>query len=179
MGDQRALERLIECHQDRVLGIATRFLGNRADAEDVAQEVFVAVYRSAPRYEPRGRFTTWLFTIVRNACIKAARRRSRRPEEAAAGPSRETGWQSVRDSRPDGEQRLLESEKLAAIRAAVGRLPEKLRMALLLRQFEGLGYDEVARVLECSSQAARLRVHRARLEVARALVERGSGRSRR
>src|ERR671931_1163931 len=133
-GDAIALEELIEKHQALVAGTAARMLGSNSDVEDIAQQVFIRVWKSAGRYRPRAKFTTWLLKITRNLVFNELRRTKRRaqmplqpdPEaEEIALPDEATGA-------PDAS--LLESELQGAIEKAITQLPETQRMALILRR---------------------------------------------
>ena len=152
-GDRVAFEELVECHQQRVVGTVARMLGpDAADAEDVGQQVFLRVWKSAARYEPTAKFTTWLYTITRNLVFNELRRRKHRPvtsldAEAGDGTVGEAfgHLEDTRSSAPDAS--LLETELQAAIATAISQLPEAQRLALVLRRYEDLSYEEIAATL--------------------------------
>lgn len=155
-GDRAAFELLVECHQQRVVSTVARMLGaDAADAEDVSQQVFLRVWKSAVRYEPTAKFTTWLYTIVRNLVFNELRRRKARPAtslDAAAetGGTRTVGeaFGHLEDPRsPAPDAALLADELQAAITDAIQSLPETQRMALVLRRYEELSYEEIAATL--------------------------------
>lgn len=161
-GDTAAFERLIEAHQARVVGTVAKMLGDDRDAEDVAQQVFVRIWNSAPRYRPTAKFTTWLFKITRNLVFNELRRRKR--HDAV----RSTDDESVHDiaietAGPDDA--LLTAELEEAIQAAVAALPEAQRMAVVLRRYEECSYEEIAEVLGLSLPAVKSLLFRARTDL--------------
>jgi len=167
-GDTEALRELIERHQRAVINTIHRAIGDANEAEDLAQRVFVQVYRSAKRYKPTAKFTTWLFTITRNTILNEHRRRSRHPSQsldALQDPSdpETAGWQPPDTSMRDPAQAAVERELLEKIKQAVQELPEAQRTAVILCRYEGLSYEEIAEVLGCSVSATKSMLHRARL----------------
>ncbi|HEX8491035.1 MAG TPA: sigma-70 family RNA polymerase sigma factor, partial [Chthoniobacterales bacterium] len=143
-GDAGAFEQLVERHQRLVIGTVSRMLGNHSDAEDIAQQVFVRVWKSAKRYVPRAKFTTWLLKITRNLVFNELRRRSRHAQVSLQSETEEEE-RPIRDEHataPDAS--LLEQELQKAIDAAIARLPETQRMAVILRRYEELSYEEIA-----------------------------------
>ena len=167
-GDTDALRELIERHQRAVINTIHRAIGDAWEAEDLAQRVFVQVYRSANRYQPTAKFTTWLFTITRNTILNEHRRRNRHPSESleALQEPREpdgAGWQAADTSMRDPAQQAVERELQEKIREAIQELPEAQRTAVILCRYEGLAYEEIAKVLGCSVSATKSLLHRARL----------------
>ena len=163
-GDERAFEDLVERHQNLVIGTVAKMLGGVEGAEDIAQQVFVRVWQSAPRYRPDAKFTTWLLTIVRNLVFNESRRRRRgffQPYENDDG--------SVPDFRDttsrDAAAQLEERELGEAIDAAIAALPEAQRLAIILRRFEGMPYEDIAGVLKISVPAVKSLLFRAREEL--------------
>jgi RNA polymerase sigma-70 factor (ECF subfamily) len=164
-GDTAAFERLIERHQALVLGTVGRMLGNNSDVEDIAQQVFVRVWKSAKRYVARAKFTTWLLKITRNLVFNELRRRKRHavvsiePEPGAL----EMQLEDKATSTPDAS--LLETELQQAIDAAIAALPETQRLALILRRYKELPYEEIGEVLDLSVPAVKSVLFRARTEL--------------
>jgi len=167
-GDTDALRELIQRHHRAVINTIHRAIGDASEAEDLAQRVFVQVYRSAKRYKPTAKFTTWLFTITRNTILNEHRRRSRHPAEsldALQDPAdhESAGWQPPDPTVRDPAQEAVERELQEKIREAVQELPEAQRTAVVLCRYEGLSYEEIAEVLGCSVSATKSLLHRARL----------------
>ena len=164
-GDTAAFEELMERHQRLVLGTVGRMLGHNSDVEDISQQVFVRVWKSAKRYVPRAKFTTWLLKITRNLVFNEIRRRSRHAHSPLqAGPEEEE--RPLKDEHtlaPDAA--LLEEELQRAIDAAIAQLPETQRMAVVLRRYEELNYEQIAEVLDQSVPAVKSLLFRARTEL--------------
>jgi RNA polymerase sigma factor (sigma-70 family) len=164
-GDMNAFERLVEKHQTLVAGTVARMLASNSDVEDVAQQVFVRVWKSARRYVPRAKFTTWLLKITRNLVFNEMRRRKRH----AATPlqiepdGEEMQLKDERGQTPDAA--LLEVELQGAIESAIADLPETQRMAVVLRRYEELSYEQIADVLDQSVPAVKSLLFRARTEL--------------
>ena len=174
-GDMAAFERLVEKHQALVAGTVGRMLGDNSEVEDIAQQVFVRVWKSAKRYVPRAKFTTWLLKITRNLVFNELRRRKRHPitplqTEPEGG---EMQLKDERGSRPDAF--LLEAELQRTIDAAIADLPETQRLAVVLRRYEELSYEEIAEVLEQSVPAVKSLLFRARTELRERLKQYLSG----
>jgi RNA polymerase sigma-70 factor (ECF subfamily) len=172
-GDEAAFSVLLERHRNAVVNLAYRYLGNRADAEDLAQEVFLRVCRARERWRPDAKFSTWLYRIAANACLNEVRDRKSRVTTRAVpiGREGERGFVGpIRDTRAESPERAAEREELhARVREAVAALPERQRLALLLNKFHDLGYEELAAALELSVPAAKSLLTRARENVRRAL----------
>ena len=164
-GDMRAFERLVEKHQTLVAGTVARMLGNNSDVEDIAQQVFVRVWKSAKRYEPRAKFTTWLLKITRNLVFNELRRRKRHAVTPLQGEAEgeELQIEDRRAQAPDAS--LLEGELQRSIESAIAELPESQRMAVVLRRYQELSYDEIAEVLGQSVPAVKSLLFRARTEL--------------
>ena len=168
-GDIRAFEELVERHQRAVIGTVAKMLGNASDAEDIAQQVFVRIWKSAVRYEAQAKFTTWLFTITRNLVFNEVRRRKRKPT-VSVDEREETTHRTVEDLQavsPDDE--MLQTELEEAIDRAIQGLPDKQRMAVVLRRYEEMPYEEIAAVLEMSIPAVKSLLFRARAHLKEAL----------
>jgi RNA polymerase sigma-70 factor (ECF subfamily) len=167
-GDTDAFRELVERHQRAVINTIHRAIGDAWEAEDLAQRVFLQVYRSAKRYQPTAKFTTWLFTITRNTILNEHRRRSRHAAESLealqdpADPE-SGGWQAPDKTAPDPAQEVVEHELKEKIMEAVQELPEAQRTAVILCRYEGLSYEEIAQVLGCTVSATKSLLHRARL----------------
>ncbi len=164
-GDTSAFEQLIERHQALVAGTVARMLGSNSDVEDIAQQVFIRVWKSARRYVPRAKFTTWLLKITRNLVFNELRRSKRHahvPLQSEPG-AEETPLKDETNPAPDAS--LLETELQRAIEEAIMQLPESQRMALVLRRYEQLSYEQIAEVLNLSVPAVKSVLFRARTEL--------------
>ncbi|HEY6205945.1 MAG TPA: sigma-70 family RNA polymerase sigma factor [Chthoniobacterales bacterium] len=164
-GDMPAFEQLIERHQALVAGTAARMLGSNSDVEDIAQQVFIRVWKSAARYRPRAKFTTWLLKITRNLVFNELRRTKRRAQMPLQPDPQgeEIPLSDEITAAPDAS--LLENELQQAIEDAITQLPETQRMALILRRYEELSYDDIAEVLDLSVPAVKSLLFRARTEL--------------
>ena len=164
-GDTSAFEKVIERHQALVAGTAARMLGSNSDVEDIAQQVFIRVWKSARRYVPRAKFTTWLLKITRNLVFNELRRAKRRAQVPLQS---EPGIEELPlkdETNPAPDASLLEGELQRAIEEAIMQLPESQRMALVLRRYEQLSYEEIAEVLDLSVPAVKSVLFRARTEL--------------
>ena len=164
-GDTSAFEKVVERHQALVAGTAARMLGSNSDVEDIAQQVFIRVWKSARRYVPRAKFTTWLLKITRNLVfneLRRAKRRAQIPLQSDPG-AEEIQLKDETNLAPDAS--LLENELRQAIEEAIMQLPESQRMALVLRRYEQLSYEEIAEVLDLSVPAVKSVLFRARTEL--------------
>ncbi|TLD68829.1 sigma-70 family RNA polymerase sigma factor [Phragmitibacter flavus] len=161
-GDARAFEQLVETHQRAVIGTVMRMLNNLDDAHDVAQQVFVRVWRSAPRYEPSAKFTTWLFTITRNLVFNEMRRRGRKREVSIEAAQEEHHIEHASPQRAQPDATAEREELEAAIDRAIQSLPEKQRLAVTLRRHEDMPYEDICVILNMSLPAVKSLLFRAR-----------------
>jgi len=174
-GDQAAFAGLVESYSGRVYSLLTRFLGPVSNREDLVQDVFLRVLRSAPRYQPTARFSTWLYRIVFNLSANERVRQAPRKHlslDLGVGEEGEGGslGDSVEDHRGETpDVTLARADVVDAVRAAIDALPEQQRMALILAKYDELPYVEIAEVLESSEKAIKSMVHRARENLREAL----------
>jgi RNA polymerase sigma-70 factor (ECF subfamily) len=165
-GDEAAFCELIVEYQGRVVGTVAKMLGGDADAEDIAQQVFIRVWNSAPRYEPTAKFTTWLFTIARNLVFNELRRRNRHPASSLDIDDDEGPHRIAADTvTPTPDASMIDAELQVAIQKAIDALPESQRMAVVLRRYEELSYEEIAEILELTVPAVKSILFRARTEL--------------
>ena len=164
-GDMEAFRELIEAHQTRVIGTVAKMLGDDTDAEDIAQQVFIRIWNSASRYEPNAKFTTWLFTITRNLVFNEARRRRRHPALPLEREQDEHAFQAEDTRMKAPSTVLLDNEMQDAIQAAIDSLPEVQRMAVVLRRYQDVSYEEIASILKLSVPAVKSVLFRARTEL--------------
>jgi len=153
---------LLDRHRTPVIHYLFRMVQNQAIAEELAQEVFLRVYRSRQKYEPSAKFTTWLFRIATNLAFNWLRdQRSRRAQESLSDESGQNAAKELSDRKPSVESVLVHEVKLSAVREAIGRLPEKQRAAVLMHKYEEMEYSQIARVLGCSVSAVKSLIFRA------------------
>jgi len=163
--DSGAFEELIEKHQALVAGTVARMLGSNSEVEDIAQQVFIRVWKSARRYVPRAKFTTWLLKITRNLVFNELRRTKRHahvPLQSERG-AEDPPLKDDLNLAPDAS--LLEAELQRTIKQAIFDLPEAQRMALVLRRYEQFSYEQIADVLDLSVPAVKSVLFRARSEL--------------
>ena len=164
-GDTSAFEKVIERHQALVAGTAARMLGSNSDVEDIAQQVFIRVWKSARRYVPRAKFTTWLLKITRNLVFNELRRSKRRAQVPLQSDPGAEEIPLKDETNPAPDASLLEEELQRAIEEAIMQLPESQRMALVLRRYDQLSYEEIAEFLDLSVPAVKSVLFRARTEL--------------
>ena len=163
--DAEAFEELVQRYQVRLLTILQHLTSQRDQAEDLAQEVFMRVYRARTNYAPQAKFSTWLFTIANNVANNALRSQSRRKESAL--PGGESGPQQLEDLAPAPSgatptRLLANAETNEMVRQAIRALNERQRIALLLSKFEHMSYAEIAETMDLSVQAVKSLLSRAR-----------------
>lgn len=171
-GDEKAFEQLIRRYQRQVANLIYLTLGNRQEVEDLSQEVFIRVHRSLARFEQDASFYSWLHRITVNLCIDEIRRRKIKrtfsletiTEPALHGEQKPTRGAAASDGVLDGEKREV-------ILKALQKLSAVHRTAVVLREYEDLSYDEIAKVLDISTQAVKSRIFRAREELRGLLKE--------
>ena len=164
-GDEAAFAYLVQKYRRAMVGFMYRMSHNAAAAEDLAQEVFLRVYRSRSNYEANAKFTTWLYRIATNLAVNYARdTRHERPDVTRSldEPDEETGTKlDLPDRAATAEQSLLRRERMAAIRAKVQELPERQRIAVIMHKYQQMDYREIAKVLKLSESATKSLLFRA------------------
>jgi RNA polymerase sigma-70 factor (ECF subfamily) len=175
-GDAAAFRTLFERHARAMVAFCHHFVRDAARAEELAQDVFVKLYRAADRYEPRARFRTFLYRIASNHCLNELRRGdAARPSPAGEEPFDPDALPSA----SPGPEAAFEGAALeTAVRRLLAELPEKQRAALVLCRFEGLSYEEIAEVLDTTVSAVKSLVHRATVSAAAALAPFSPGASK-
>lgn len=161
-GDHRAFRQLVERHQNAIVGTVTKMLGNTSDSEDIAQQVFIRVWKHAKRYKPNHKFTTYLYTITRNLVYNETRRRSRKKTISTDQREDEQHLQHPDEESAQPDAALLDTELREAVDAAIASLPENQRLAVVLRRYDNLPYEDIAVVLNTSVPSVKSLLFRAR-----------------
>lgn len=156
-GEEAAFDRLVAAHSERLFALFTRFLGPVPEREDMVQETFLRVLRARQAYQPTARFSTWLYRIAFNLSVN----RTQRSRGTASLDATPTGPAAVDVELPP-ESGLERDDVVQAVRAAIARLPENQRAAMILARYEELSFAEIAEVLGSSEKAVKSLVHRAR-----------------
>jgi RNA polymerase sigma-70 factor (ECF subfamily) len=172
--DPAAFAELVERFQHRLVGVMHHLVGNADEAEDLAQEVFLRVYRTRKKYTPKAKFSTWLFTIANNLALNALRDRQRRPvlplevrESGPLGPRPAENAAAARDEPP--AHNLQQQELADVIRRALDGLNERQRVAIVLNKFEDMNYADIAEVMGLTVKAVKSLLSRARMKLREAL----------
>jgi RNA polymerase sigma-70 factor, ECF subfamily len=161
-GDGASFGVLLDKHRSSVVHFLYRMIQNHAVAEELAQEVFLRVYRSRSTYEPTAKFTTWLFRIATHLALNSLRDgKNERSQERIDDDSGDMPARQVSDRRPSVEQSMVYQAKLDEIRRAIAALPEKQRAAVLMHKYEEMEYSQIAKVLVCSESAVKSLLFRA------------------
>ena len=176
-GDKRAFDLLILKYQHRIIGLVGRYLRDQHEVQDVTQESFIKAYRALPNFRGDSAFYTWLYRIAINTAKNHLVSRSRRPPDTdidADDREFQDNYAVLRDNESP-EDVLAMGQMESVIYCAIGDLPEELKVAVTLREFEGLSYDEIADVMECPVGTVRSRIFRAReaIEKKIAAIENG------
>jgi RNA polymerase sigma-70 factor (ECF subfamily) len=180
-GDARAFEALVRRHRAPVFNFILRFTGHRARAEDVLQETWLKVVRSAREYEPKAKFTTWLYTIARNLCVDSARKESYRQTDSLDAPVGASGddgdGRALGEMLPDGSGSPERGAHNARVRPmlerALASLPEEQREVFILREYSGIAFKEIAQVTQTSENTVKSRMRYALEGLRKRLAELG------
>jgi RNA polymerase sigma-70 factor (ECF subfamily) len=175
-GDEAgAFEELVERYQHRLIAVMAHLVGTTEEAEDLAQEVFLRVYRARKKYHPKSKFSTWLFTIANNLALNSLRARQRKPvvplivhDSGPLGPRPQE--QLVPDPGTGPMQRVQKEELAERVRLALNTLNERQRMAVVLNKFEDMNYAEIAEVMGLTTKAVKSLLSRARMNLRAALT---------
>jgi RNA polymerase sigma-70 factor (ECF subfamily) len=171
-GDGYAFEVLVGRHQTSVLNLIYRYVGDRTKARDLAQEVFIRVWRAAKSYAPKAKFTTWIYRITANVCLnelKSAKGKKLiqlEPEEGRPN----SDYQTHLNASQSPEDILVGEESSRQISDALQSLPENQRMALILKRYDNLSYEEIAKIMECSISAVESLLVRAKRNLQEKLI---------
>ncbi|MBF5043645.1 sigma-70 family RNA polymerase sigma factor [Aggregicoccus sp. 17bor-14] len=171
-GDRQAFAQLFDRYHPSVARFALRFVGDRARAEELTQDIFVKLYRHAKAYRPSARFKTFLFRVATNHCLNEVRRGEYQVEHTV---EEEAGVEMAGPASEGPEQALAGRELERAVSRALAGMSERERAAFTMCRFEGMAYRDIAEALEASEAAVKSLIHRATLAVARAVEELQSG----
>lgn len=170
-GDRKAFEALVALHSRGVYNLALGYTGRHHDAEEIAQTVFVKVWKALPQFRGASAFSTWLYRLTLNACTDHYRReRKRRGDLSLDDPD----LSPIRDAAPSPEEIVIQWEEEAILRKALAELPEQHRVILILREMDGLDYQEIAQVLEIQVGTVKSRLARARRALREKLLAEGN-----
>jgi RNA polymerase sigma-70 factor (ECF subfamily) len=161
-GDAASFETLLRRYRVPLVSYCCRMVRDPALAEDLAQEVFLRVYKARERYQPEARFTTWLYRIATNLALNAIRdRRDEVSKSASEDPEGGPAFEQFIDARPTAEQQLIQVDKERLIRQAVASLPENQRVAVILHKYQEVDYRQIAKILRVSESAVKSLLFRA------------------
>lgn len=175
-GDQNAFALLVTAYESNVYNLALQMTGNREDAQDMTQEAFLKAYRSLPSFRGDSRFSSWLYRIVSNVCLDYRRRQVRRPSASMSLEDSEgdTIQMDVADESQSPEKVLEQKMTREAVRRGLAQLPEDQREILLLREIQGLSYEEIGEVLQVEPGTVKSRIFRARKKLCELLIKDGN-----
>lgn len=168
-GERHAFDLLVLKYQRRIMRLLVRVMGDTADIEDIAQETFIKAYRALPQFRAESAFYTWLYRIAMNTARNWQAARARRPAGISVAENQDGETFEQIDSLTDSStpESILASQQVAdTINAAIQELPEDLRKAIVLREIEGMSYEDIATVMQCPVGTVRSRIFRAREAIA-------------
>jgi RNA polymerase sigma-70 factor (ECF subfamily) len=161
-GNLAAFRKIVDLYQKPIISFIARFIGDRAGAEDIAQEVFLKVFKAAGDYRPKSKFKTWLFKIATNLCLNELRDNRIFRNTIDIFELNQLGFLALASPRSSPEKEAEGRELSAVLMKAIKSLPEKQRLALLLHKYEGFSYLEISRLMDCSVPSVESLIHRAR-----------------
>lgn len=160
-GDKRAFDQLFVRYQGKIFGLVTRYVRDRQEVEDVVQEAFIKAFRALPRFRGDSQFYTWLYRIAINTAKNHLVARARRPPGADIDAEDAESYEPMRQvENPENE--LARDELSTVIHKAIADLPDDLRSAVTLREFDGMSYEQIAEIMDCPVGTVRSRIFRAR-----------------
>ncbi len=161
-GDLAAFRTIVELHHKPLISFIARFTGDRDSAEDIAQEVFLCVFKAAKDYKPQAKFRTWLFTIATNLCLNEIRNNKSRPKIADLSDLHEQEYPIIAPEAFSPQKTAENTELSTAVRKAIQSLPENQRIAILLRRYNEFSYSEISKIMGISTSAVESLIQRAR-----------------
>ncbi len=162
VGNHEAFQQLLERHQNAVIGTVTKMLGNHSESEDIAQQVFIRLWKAAPNYQVKAKFTTFLYTITRHLVFNESRRRAKHRAQSVEQQEEDNHLSLAVDPSLTPNKEALYQELKDSIEHAIESLPETQRLAVILRRYENLSYEEIASILDLSISAVKSHLFRAR-----------------
>src|SRR5438270_10458300 len=171
-GDDSALNKLMERHAEKLFHYLLRLLQNETEASDAAQEAFVKVYQSRSKFKQQSKFSTWLYAIATNLARDRLRWQIRHPQVSlhGSGDEEKAGLEdTLSENRPTPSEAIQMQEQAQLVQKAVAKLPEELRVPLVLFEYEQQSHAQIAEILHCSAKAVELRLYRARQKLREAL----------
>lgn len=175
-GDRDAFAALVSAYEGKIYNLALRYLGNREDAMDASQEVFLRVFRFLPGFQEESGFSTWIYRIGVNVCKDMLSKRAKRGELSLELPDEEEDYRTteVADSRYDPEAIVEQADLRESLAEAIGQLPQQQREMIVLRDIQGLSYEEIGQVLSLESGTVKSRLSRARENLRKKLLQSGN-----
>ena len=175
-GDRDAFAALVSAYEGKIYNLALRYLGNREDAMDASQEVFLRVFRFLPGFQEESVFSTWIYRIGVNVCKDMLAKRAKRGELSLELPDEEEDYRTaeVADSRYDPEAIVEQADLRESLAEAIGQLPQQQRAMIVLRDIQGLSYEEIGQVLSLESGTVKSRLSRARENLRKKLLQSGN-----
>ena len=163
LGDESAMRQIFQHNKGRIFNFCYGLLGNRADAEEIAADVFAILIEKKQSYDPARTFSTWIFTIARNLCFNRIRKRKRTVSMwFSSGDSDQFESWDVPDDGDDSRESLAKKERIRNVRTAIAGLPFEQREVLELRQYQGFRYAEISEILNCSLEKVKILIFRAK-----------------
>jgi RNA polymerase sigma-70 factor, ECF subfamily len=168
-GDHTAFEQILDKYHARIVNFIYKIVNDRSEAEELAQDVFLKVFRAGATYEPRARFAAWIYRIATNSGLKALQNKRRwrlfSQRDHNSRGIRPDAEEFLADPGPSAEARLVKQELGRIVRQAIGSLPGKERVAIVLYRYEGLSYKEIAEAMNCTEAAVKTHIHRGKLKL--------------
>lgn len=162
-GNQQVIGVIFSRYKSRILNFSLRILGNRADAEDVTGEVFLTLFSGKYTFDPKAKFSTWLFTVARNSCLSRIRKQKRMVSMwfSSKDASREFTWE-IKDDADKPNDLLAKKESVIQVRQAIAKLVVEQREAIVLREYDRFSYAQISQILDCSLEKVKILIFRAR-----------------
>lgn len=171
-GDKRAFDLLVLKHQHKVMGLISRYINDSSEVQDVAQEAFIKAYRALGNFRGESQFYTWLYRIAVNTAKNYLVNRGRRPpaQDVDASDAEHLGEMGALKDIASPDEILARDELKAVVFAAIDQLPDELRTAITLREFDGMSYEDIGDVMQCPIGTVRSRIFRAREAIDKAMA---------